>query len=106
MSVITLLLWLYCALGTFYKSVWRGQLFFAPGLEGWSEQQALEQWRGKGKPSDEDEPEKNGGPVVADVPATGRQVNGSNVDEYDDHRLDGTFRRSKTRSSNVGDDNA
>lgn len=42
-STITLLLWLYCALGTFYKGVWCGELFFAPGLEGWNEKEALKQ---------------------------------------------------------------
>ena len=41
MSTITIILWLYCALGTFYKGVWCGELFFAPGLEGWNEREAL-----------------------------------------------------------------
>lgn len=42
-STVTVLLWLYCALGTFYKGVWCGQLFFAPGLEGWHEKDAIKE---------------------------------------------------------------
>ena len=40
-STQVILLWLGCALGTLYKGVWRAQLFFAPGLEGWHERLAL-----------------------------------------------------------------
>jgi len=40
--VATILLWLGCALGTTYIGVWRGELFFAPGLEGWNERHALD----------------------------------------------------------------
>jgi len=39
--VATTILCVGCALGTTYKAVWRGELFFAPGLEGWEEKQAL-----------------------------------------------------------------
>jgi hypothetical protein len=44
-AVSTVLLWLGCALATFYKSVWRGKLFFAPGLQGWLEQEQLDERR-------------------------------------------------------------
>jgi len=37
----TSMLWLGCALATTYTGVWRGELFFAPGLEGSHEKQAL-----------------------------------------------------------------
>ena len=40
-AVITVLLWLMCALLTTYKAVFHGKLFFAPGLQGWIEQQEL-----------------------------------------------------------------
>ncbi|KAI9693333.1 MAG: hypothetical protein M1822_005329 [Bathelium mastoideum] len=42
-TIITLLLWLSCALMTLWKGVWKGQLFFAPGLEGWTERRASEE---------------------------------------------------------------
>lgn len=45
---LTLVLWLGCALGTLYKAVWCGELFFAPGLEGWNEKKMLEQLGGQG----------------------------------------------------------
>jgi tellurite resistance protein TehA-like permease len=41
----TVLLWLSCALATFYKGVWRGKLFYAPGLQGWLEQEQLDERR-------------------------------------------------------------
>jgi hypothetical protein len=41
----TVLIWLGCALATFYKGVWRGKLFFAPGLQGWLEQEQLDERR-------------------------------------------------------------
>jgi len=41
----TVLIWLACALTTFYKGVWRGKLFFAPGLQGWLEQEQLDERR-------------------------------------------------------------
>jgi tellurite resistance protein TehA-like permease len=44
-AVGTALLWLGCALVTFYKSVWRGKLFYAPGLQGWLEQEQLDEQR-------------------------------------------------------------
>lgn len=34
-SVLTMLLWLLCAVGTVYKGFWKGELFYAPGLEDW-----------------------------------------------------------------------
>jgi len=40
--VLTILLWMGCTLGTVYKGLWRGELFFAPGLEGLHAKQALE----------------------------------------------------------------
>lgn len=40
--MLTILLWIGCTLGTVYKGVWRGELFFAPGLEGLHAKQALE----------------------------------------------------------------
>ena len=39
-TVVTVLLWLACALMTLWKGVWKGRLFFAPGLEGWNERRA------------------------------------------------------------------
>jgi tellurite resistance protein TehA-like permease len=41
----TVLIWLGCALETFYKGVWRGKLFYAPGLQGWLEQEQLGEQR-------------------------------------------------------------
>jgi tellurite resistance protein TehA-like permease len=41
----TVLVWLGCALATFYKGVWRGKLFYAPGLQGWLEQEQLDKRR-------------------------------------------------------------
>ena len=41
--VATVMLWLACAVGTLYKAVWRGRLFYPPGLEGWTEQQARDE---------------------------------------------------------------
>lgn len=38
----TILLWLACALSTVYKGVWRGKLFFSPGLQGWVEQKEID----------------------------------------------------------------
>ncbi|SLM36034.1 Voltage-dependent anion channel [Lasallia pustulata] len=34
-SVLTVLFWLMCAVGTVYKGFWKGELFYAPGLEDW-----------------------------------------------------------------------
>lgn len=39
--MITALLWLMCAFLSVYKAVWQGKLFFAPGLQGWLEQDEL-----------------------------------------------------------------
>ena len=33
--MLTILLWLHCAVGTVYKGFWKKELFYAPGLEGW-----------------------------------------------------------------------
>jgi tellurite resistance protein TehA-like permease len=41
----TILLWLGCAIATFYKGVWLGKLFYAPGLQGWAEQEQVEERR-------------------------------------------------------------
>lgn len=43
MVVVTTLLWLLCTAGTLWKSVWKGELLFAPGLEGWNEKKALQE---------------------------------------------------------------
>lgn len=43
--VATVLLWLGCAVGTFYRGVWRGKLFYAPGLQGWAEQEHIDERR-------------------------------------------------------------
>lgn len=40
--VATVTVWLGCAMGTAYRSLWRGELFFAPGLEGWNEKKAVQ----------------------------------------------------------------
>lgn len=40
--VLTLLFWIGCALATFFKGVWRGELFFSPGLEGTYAKQAVD----------------------------------------------------------------
>jgi tellurite resistance protein TehA-like permease len=34
-TVVVILLWIVCAAGTLYKGFWKGELFYAPGLEGW-----------------------------------------------------------------------
>jgi tellurite resistance protein TehA-like permease len=39
----TILLWLGCAIATFYKDVWLGKLVYAPGLQGWAEQEQVEE---------------------------------------------------------------
>jgi len=39
--MLTVLLWLICALLTTHKAVLHGKLFFAPGLQGWVEQKEL-----------------------------------------------------------------
>jgi tellurite resistance protein TehA-like permease len=44
-AVGTVLFCLGCALATFYKGVWRGKLFYAPGLQGWLEQEQLDKRR-------------------------------------------------------------
>jgi tellurite resistance protein TehA-like permease len=41
----TILLWLGCALATFYHGVWLGKLFFAPGQQGWAEQERIDELR-------------------------------------------------------------
>jgi len=51
-SVATITLWLFCALLSFYKGVWQGKLFFAPGLQGWVEHKELE--RRDGNENDKD----------------------------------------------------
>ncbi|KAK0887025.1 Plasma membrane sulfite pump involved in sulfite metabolism [Friedmanniomyces endolithicus] len=40
-STATVMLWLFCGLISFYKGVWQGKLFFAPGLQGWMEQKEI-----------------------------------------------------------------
>lgn len=39
--IVTIILWLFCALGTVYKGVFKGHLFFAPSLMGWVEEGAI-----------------------------------------------------------------
>ncbi|KAI9824898.1 MAG: hypothetical protein M1832_001503 [Thelocarpon impressellum] len=34
-TVAVMLLWVFCAVGTVHKGFWKGELFYAPGLEGW-----------------------------------------------------------------------
>jgi len=34
-TMAVILLWMLCAVGTVYKGFWKGELFYAPGLEGW-----------------------------------------------------------------------
>jgi len=34
-TTTVVLFWLLCAVGTVYKGFWKGELFYAPGLEGW-----------------------------------------------------------------------
>lgn len=34
-TTTVILFWLLCAAGTVYKGFWKGELFYAPGLEGW-----------------------------------------------------------------------
>lgn len=41
----TILLWLGNTLVTFYKGFWRGKLFYAPGLQGWTEQEHIDERR-------------------------------------------------------------
>lgn len=35
-TTTVVLFWLLCAVGTVYKGFWKGELFYAPGLEGWA----------------------------------------------------------------------
>lgn len=48
--VATAGLWVLCATSTTYKAVWQGKLFYAPGLQGWTEKEEFERL---GKKSDE-----------------------------------------------------
>ncbi|KEF55896.1 uncharacterized protein A1O9_07476 [Exophiala aquamarina CBS 119918] len=41
-TVAVVLLWLFCALMSFWKGVWQGKLFFAPGLQGYLEKQEIQ----------------------------------------------------------------
>jgi tellurite resistance protein TehA-like permease len=41
----TILLWLGCALATFYHGVWLDKLFHAPGPQGWAEQECIDELR-------------------------------------------------------------
>ena len=41
----TILLWLGCALATFYHGVWLGKLFYTPGQQGWAEQERIDELR-------------------------------------------------------------
>ncbi|KAK5065343.1 hypothetical protein LTR84_001181 [Exophiala bonariae] len=41
-TVAVVLLWLFCASMSFWKGVWQGKLFFAPGLQGSLEKQEIE----------------------------------------------------------------
>ena len=34
-TVAVVIFWLICAGGTLYKGFWKGEMFYAPGLEGW-----------------------------------------------------------------------
>ena len=43
--VSTIITWLGCAIATFYKGVWCGKLFYAPGLQGWAEQEQVDETR-------------------------------------------------------------
>jgi len=43
--VATILLWLGCAIATFYRGIWQGKLFYAPGLQGWAEQEHIDERR-------------------------------------------------------------
>lgn len=40
--VATAGLWIFCATLTTYKAVWQGNLFYAPGLQGWTEKEESE----------------------------------------------------------------
>ncbi|KAF2237773.1 hypothetical protein EV356DRAFT_529700 [Viridothelium virens] len=51
-AVVTTLLWLICALATFWQGVVKGQPFFAPGKEGWQEKGALKERLKAGSGSD------------------------------------------------------
>ncbi|KAK5943377.1 Plasma membrane sulfite pump involved in sulfite metabolism [Knufia obscura] len=52
--MFTVLLWLMCALLTTYKAVLRGKLFFAPGLQGWVEEEELKKVsERKGQPKED-----------------------------------------------------
>lgn len=57
MCSATVLLWCACATMTIYNWAWRGDLFIAPGLEGWHEKVALQQLKGRGMCDDK----RNGG---------------------------------------------
>lgn len=49
MTVITTLLWLFCALMTVYHGFWKGSLFSAPGLEDWLGDSEDQDEAGRGK---------------------------------------------------------
>ena len=100
-SIITVLLWLYCALFTFYKGVWCGELFFAPGLEGWNEQQAMDQEKERRKSIMLTEaPGHSTSNGVADhssVHATGHLPSAGDAELLVEHRPDGTFSKARGR---------
>ncbi len=73
--VLTVLLWLGCALGTLYRGVWLGKLFFAPGLEGWNEKRTLK----PGCDGTEEEMSVSAGEMVAG-PAMGERERRSRPD--------------------------
>lgn len=70
--VATIILWLMCALGTTYRAIWRGELFFAPGLEGWNERhtvtgstESIEEFEGDGPQRPLDESVESGSTLVS-----------------------------------------
>ena len=43
--VVTILIWLGCALATVEAGILRGRLFYAPGLQGWAEKERMDKGR-------------------------------------------------------------
>ena len=65
-TVLTVLVWLGCALMTLWKGVWKGELFFAPDLEGWDEKRGQDKEEKEEKDEDA-ELQRDIDPSVEDI---------------------------------------
>ena len=58
-TTTVVLFWLLCAVGTVYKGFWKGELFYAPGLEGWVFEHEHEREGNQKKHNDKAQPAKS-----------------------------------------------